>query len=79
MAQHSLESTPKWLGGDPHFTFLPGRSHFNVYVEGDDRWALFDQIAAEMYKVARPKPQGQVQSAAIQQFETARRNQEQEP
>jgi len=53
-AAHSLESTLKQLGGDPHFTFLPGRSHFNVYVEGDDRWALFDRIAAEMYKIARP-------------------------
>jgi S-formylglutathione hydrolase FrmB len=51
---HSLESTLKRLGGDPHFTFLPDRSHFNVYVEGDDHWALFDQIANEMYKVARP-------------------------
>jgi S-formylglutathione hydrolase FrmB len=53
-AAHSLESTLNRLGGDPHFTFLPGRSHFNVYVAGDDRWALFDQIAAEMYQIARP-------------------------
>lgn len=53
-AAHSLESALNRLGGDPHFTFLPGRSHFNVYVAGDDRWALFDQIAAEMYEVARP-------------------------
>jgi S-formylglutathione hydrolase FrmB len=53
-AAHSLESALNRLGGDPHFTFLPGRSHFNVYVTGDDRWALFDQIAAEMYEVARP-------------------------
>ena len=53
-AAHSLESALKRLGGDPHFTYLPGRSHFNVYVEGDDRWALFDKIGAEMYQVARP-------------------------
>jgi len=53
-AAHSLESTLTRLGGDPHFTFLPGRSHFNVYVKNDDRWALFDQIAEEMYQVARP-------------------------
>jgi S-formylglutathione hydrolase FrmB len=53
-AAHSLESALSRLGGEPHFTFLPGRSHFNVYVTGDDRWALFDQIAAEMYEVARP-------------------------
>jgi hypothetical protein len=53
-AAHSLESTLKRLGGDPHFTFLADRSHFNVYFERDDRWALFDRIAAEMYEVARP-------------------------
>jgi hypothetical protein len=53
-AAHSLESALNLLGADPHFTFLPGRSHFDVYVVGDDRWALFDQIAAEMYQIARP-------------------------
>jgi hypothetical protein len=36
------------------FTFLPDRSHFNVYLQGDDRFALFDRISAEMYRVARP-------------------------
>ncbi len=54
-AAHSLQATLDRLGGDPHFIFLPGRSHFNVYNEGADRYALFDQIAAEMYRVARPK------------------------
>ena len=53
-AAHSLESALNRLGGDPHFTFLPGRSHFNVYVEDTDGWALFDRIAAEMYQAARP-------------------------
>jgi S-formylglutathione hydrolase FrmB len=53
-AAHSLESALNRLGGQPHFTFLPGRSHFNVYLVGEDRFALFDQIAAEMYQVARP-------------------------
>jgi S-formylglutathione hydrolase FrmB len=53
-AAHSLESALNKLDGQPHFTFLPGRSHFNVYVVGEDRFALFDQIAAEMYQVARP-------------------------
>jgi len=54
-AAHGLESTLDRLGGEPHFTFLPGRSHIDVYVEGKDRCALFDTIAAEMYRVARPK------------------------
>jgi hypothetical protein len=53
-AAHSLESALKQLDGDPHFTFLPGRTHFDVYVEGKDTGALFDTIAAEMYRVARP-------------------------
>jgi pimeloyl-ACP methyl ester carboxylesterase len=53
-AARSLQSTLDRLGGDGHFTFVPGRSHFNLYTVDDDRFALFDQIAAEMYKVARP-------------------------
>lgn len=57
-AAHSLQSTLDRLGGDAEFTFLPGRSHFNVYVQGEDRYALFDRIAAEMYRVARPNHAG---------------------
>lgn len=57
-AAHSLQTTLDQLGGKPQFTFLPGRSHFNVYVDGDDRYALFDRIAAEMYAVARPARKG---------------------
>ncbi len=53
-AAHSLQSVLNQLHAEPHFTFLPGRSHFNVYWDGDDHWALFDKIAAEMYKIARP-------------------------
>jgi len=61
-AAHSLEATLNQLGGDPHFTFLPDKSHFNVYFKGEDRWALFDQIAGEMYKVARPLVEGPIKS-----------------
>jgi S-formylglutathione hydrolase FrmB len=53
-AAHSLQSTLDHLGIKAEFTFLPGRSHFDVYKVGDDRFALFDRIAAEMYTVARP-------------------------
>jgi hypothetical protein len=53
-AAHSLETALNRLDGEPHFTFLPGRSHFNVYASGDDHWALLDNIAAEMYQIARP-------------------------
>ena len=53
-AAHSLKESLDKLGGRSEFTFLPGKSHFDLYVEGNDRFALFDRIAAEMYKVARP-------------------------
>jgi hypothetical protein len=53
-AAHNLQSTLDRLGAKAEFTFLPGRTHFDLYVEGQDRWALFDRIAAEMYRVARP-------------------------
>jgi hypothetical protein len=56
-AAHSLQSTLDHLGGKAEFTFLPGRSHFDLYQTGDDRFALFDRIAAEMYSVARPNHQ----------------------
>ncbi len=42
------------LGADAHFNFIPGRSHFDLYRVEQDRYGLFDQIAAEMYAVARP-------------------------
>lgn len=53
-AAHRLQSALERLGGKAEFTFLPGRSHFDLYVVGEDRYGLFDRIAAEMYRVARP-------------------------
>jgi enterochelin esterase-like enzyme len=53
-AAHKFEAVLTRLGGDPHFTYVPGRSHFDVYVVDKDNYALFDQIGAEMYAVARP-------------------------
>jgi enterochelin esterase-like enzyme len=41
-----------------HFTYLPDRTHFNLYEVGKDKqvdkYGLFDQIGAEMWDVARP-------------------------
>ena len=51
---HKFEAVLARLGADPHFTYIPDRTHFDLYVEGKDRMALFDKIAAEMYAVARP-------------------------
>ena len=53
-AAHKYEAVLKRLNADPHFTYIPDRTHFDLYVDGKDRMALFDKIAAEMYAVARP-------------------------
>jgi enterochelin esterase-like enzyme len=42
------------LGADPHFTYIPDRTHFDLYNVGDDRMGLMWQIMSEMYAVARP-------------------------
>ncbi len=36
------------------FRFLDGRTHFDLYKQGEDNNALLKQIAKEMYAVARP-------------------------
>jgi hypothetical protein len=53
-AAHKFEAVLNRLGAEPHFTYLPDRTHFDLYVAGSDRTALFDQISSEMYAVARP-------------------------
>jgi hypothetical protein len=53
-AAHRFEAVLKSLNADPHFVYIPDRTHFDLYKEGDDRLALFDKIAAQMYAVARP-------------------------
>ncbi len=35
-AAHKLEAVLNRVGGDPHFTYVPGRSHFDVYLVGKD-------------------------------------------
>ncbi len=37
------------------FRFMPGKTHFDLYREGDDRIALLKKMSWEMYAVARPK------------------------
>jgi enterochelin esterase-like enzyme len=53
-AAHLFEARLQRLGADPHFTYLPNKTHFDLYNVGPRRNALFDQIGAEMYAVARP-------------------------
>jgi S-formylglutathione hydrolase FrmB len=63
-AAHKFEAVLSRLNAAPHFTYLPGRTHFDLYVVGEDRTALFDQIGAEMYAVARPEAHWQPHVAA---------------
>jgi enterochelin esterase-like enzyme len=51
---HLFEARLKKLGADPHFTYIPDRTHFDLYKIGDDRMGLMWQIMSEMYAVARP-------------------------
>ncbi len=53
-AAHLFEARLKKLGADPHFTYIPERTHFDLYKIGDDRMGLMWQIMSEMYAVARP-------------------------
>ena len=53
-AAHLFEAVLDRLGAEPHFYFLPDKTHFDLYAEGRDNDALFDRISAEMYAIARP-------------------------
>ena len=53
-AAHKFEAVLNRLGADPHFTYIPARTHFDLYMVDKDRMGLFDQIGVEMYAVARP-------------------------
>ena len=53
-AAHLLEATMKGLGARTDFRYVEGRSHFDLYTVGDDRWGLYKAIAWEMYALARP-------------------------
>jgi S-formylglutathione hydrolase FrmB len=51
---HKFEAVLNRLGGEPHFSYLPNRTHFDLYAVEQDRQGLYSRIAAEMYAVARP-------------------------
>lgn len=64
-AAHRLKAVLDGLGAKAEVRFLPGKTHFDLYSDGDDRRALMKQIAWEMYAVARPgsKPPAPVKKA----------------
>jgi S-formylglutathione hydrolase FrmB len=53
-AAHKFDAVLAGMHAGAHFTYVPGRTHFDLYHAGRDPWGLFDQIGAEMYAVARP-------------------------
>ena len=53
-AAHRLKDTLDALHAKSSVQFIEGRTHFDLYVEGDDRQALLKKIAWQMYGVARP-------------------------
>ncbi len=53
-AAHKLKAVLDGLGAKSEVRFIPGRTHFDLYKQGDDRSALLKQIAWEMYATARP-------------------------
>jgi hypothetical protein len=65
-AAHRLQSLLQRLDGDGHFTFIPSRTHFDLYRKDADNYALFDQISAEMYAIARPQSQARLKTSIAQ-------------
>jgi len=53
-AAHKLKAVLDGLGAKSEFRFMPDRTHFDIYVQGDDRQGLSKEIAWDMYAVARP-------------------------
>ena len=53
-AARRLKGVLDGLGAKAEVRFLPGKTHMDLYAEGDDRRALMKQIAWQMYAVARP-------------------------
>ncbi len=51
---HALYSRLQALGAEPHFTFIPGASHMNVYQVGNDPDGLWTTISQQMDAVAHP-------------------------
>lgn len=53
-AAHRLDAAMKAVGAHASFTFLPNKTHSDLYERGGDKRALTKDIAWAMYAVARP-------------------------
>lgn len=54
---HRLQAVFEKLGAHESFTFVPGRTHFDLFQQGNDRAGLMNDIAWDMYHLARPASQ----------------------
>ncbi|MTW12755.1 enterochelin esterase [Pseudoduganella eburnea] len=54
-AAHKFKAVMDGLNAKTDFRFIPDRTHFDLYKQGDDKLALLHQISWEMYSIARPK------------------------
>ncbi len=53
-AAHRLQAAFQTLGAHEDITFVPDKTHFDLFVVGTDRQALMKTIAWDMYARARP-------------------------
>ena len=53
-AARTLEAVLRTLDARAAFTYIPGKTHFDLYADGSDRRALTKKIASDMYAIARP-------------------------
>jgi hypothetical protein len=49
-----FEAELRKLDARAAFTYIPGKTHFDLYADGSDPRALTKKIAAYMYALARP-------------------------
>jgi len=54
-AAHKFKAVMDGLNAKTDFRFIPDKTHFDLYKQGDDKMALLHQISWEMYSIARPK------------------------
>ena len=53
-AAHKFDAVLARLGADAHFTYIPDRTHFDLYRVEKDPQGLFDEIGEQMWETARP-------------------------
>lgn len=54
-AAHRLDAAMKKVGAHAQISFLPDKTHFDLYERGGDKRALTKDIARAMYATARPE------------------------